>query len=92
MQKHPDIQAGMSLYNYADAYSLCGVASSFFPDIYSGNIGTVFLPIDPDKEIGHCYSKHIPDRKNRSGNIFIPYCGRFCHPASNLMSGLLERI
>lgn len=65
MQKHPDIQAGMSLYNYADAYSLCGVASSFFPDIYSGNIGTVFLPIDPDKGIGHCYIKAYPGQEKQ---------------------------
>ncbi|MBC8602795.1 FtsX-like permease family protein [Parabacteroides acidifaciens] len=65
MQKHPDIQFGTSLYNYADAYSLCGVASSFFPDIYNGNIGTVFLPADLDKEIGHCYIKTYPGQEKQ---------------------------
>lgn len=65
MQKHPEISIGMTLYNYNDAYRLCGISSSFYSDIYSQNIGTVFLPDRLEKKIGHCYIKVYPGQEKQ---------------------------
>ncbi len=63
IQKHQGISIGMTLYNYNDAYQLCGISSSFYSDIYSQNIGTIFLPDKLEKKIGHCYIKAYPGQE-----------------------------
>ena len=51
---------GMSLYNYQNGYTVCGVLSSFNPSVYSRGAeqpGYVFLPSEFDYYVGHCYIK-----------------------------------
>lgn len=65
MQKHKEISIGSTLYNYNDAYRLCGISTSFHTDLYYTNNGTIFLPDQLEKKIGHCYIKAHPGQEKQ---------------------------
>lgn len=51
---------GMSLYNYQDGYTVCGILPSFNPSVYNygeEQPGYVFLPSNFNYYVGHCYIK-----------------------------------
>lgn len=48
---------GITLYNYSDGYTVCGISANFIADVYNQSSGFVFLPSDFSYYVGHCYLK-----------------------------------
>ena len=53
---------GMTLYNYEDGYTVCGICSDFIADTYNQSQGFIFLPCKFNDYVGHCYMKCKPGR------------------------------
>jgi putative ABC transport system permease protein len=53
---------GITLYNYSDGYTVCGVCADFIADVYNKSEGFVFMPTDFSYYVGHCYLKCEPGR------------------------------
>ena len=62
--RHPkESQMGASLYNNDSPFSVCGIAPTFYRDVYSQNEGFAFIPTDFTYYVGHCYIKCYPGQE-----------------------------
>lgn len=54
---------GMSLYDWARGYTVCGICAPFQTDIHNRTGGYAFILYDPSVYIGHCYVKCYPQQQ-----------------------------